>query len=524
MNLPGGPLHTRDITRRANTNAPGAVQIDDVESLMAHEIPLRAELARRKLHQFLMEFWPVMSTDPFHDNWHLHLICEELEKLFYQVHNRLPFEYNLVINVPPGTTKSSIVMRAFPVWAWVNNPLLSFITGTYAMDLALKFADDSRDIIDSDLFRAFYPRLSIRPDRDRKSDYQIVVDNGDRRQTLGGSRYSTSSKAVITGVHGHFILIDDPIDPKGASATSDLNRLAVNEWMNETLPTRKKDKAVTPMVLIMQRLHEDDPTGNWLGNENIRVRHINLPAELIDDPDVIVKPKAWRAYYREGLLDTDRLSRPILHDMMSHLGQYGYAGQMLQTPKPPGKGMFNVDKIRILENVPGREALGSAVYYWDKAGTQGGGKFTAGVYMARMKSRNAAFKYVILKVTRGQWAAPQREDIILREALTAGPRVITWVEQEPGSGGKESAEGTKRNLNRHSLKVRLDSPQGNKISRADPFSVAVDRGEVAIVRGPWAQPFLNELRLFPLSKFMDQVDAASGAYAKLMRFKLAGAW
>jgi predicted phage terminase large subunit-like protein len=508
-----------------NALTPGhAEPAVDVHSLFENEIPIRAELARRSLHYFLREFWHTISNDPFHDNWHIELLCDELEKIFHQVHNREPHDYDLIINVPPGTTKSTIVMRMFPVWCWVNDFHLSFITGTYAASLALSLADDSRDIINSELFTAFYPDLQIRHDRDSKGDYQIAKRYNNKWHH-GGSRYSTSSGSTITGVHGHIILIDDPIDPQHANATSELTRNTVNDWMDQTIPMRKADKAITPIVLIMQRLHENDPAGHMLAKKNARIKHINLPGEIIEnDQDIFVKPKRWAKYYENGLLDPVRLSRRALNDAMTYLGQYGYAGQILQSPKPPGKGMFNTDALHFIDKAPGRDAIARAIFYWDKAGTKGAGAFTAGVHMVRLRRARGKYKYVITRVRRGQWAAPEREEIIRAECASAGPGTIVYVEQEPGSGGKESAEATVRNLKRIGVKAKAESPQGNKVSRADPLSVAVARGEVAIVNGPWMNEYLNEMRLFPLSKYMDQIDASSGAYNRLLKIRLAGAW
>jgi predicted phage terminase large subunit-like protein len=92
-------------------------------------------------------------------------------------------------------------------------------------------------------------------------------------------------------------------------------------------------------------------------------------------------------------------------------------------------------------------------------------------------------------------------------------RVETWVEQEPGSGGKESAEATIKNLAGHI--VRADRVTGSKEVRAEPFAAQAEAGNVLLVRGDWNRPFVDELTVFPSGRYRDQVDAASGAFNKL---------
>jgi len=190
--------------------------------------------------------------------------------------------------------------------------------------------------------------------------------------------------------------------------------------------------------------------------------------------------------------------------------------------------MFKVDKISIIDTIP--DAPGArSVFYWDKAGTAGKGAYTAGVWLIEVPQGLGSVKYVIRKVVRGQWSADEREEVIKREAMQAGellPGTTVVVEQEPGSGGKESAEATLNNLaGVKGIKARADRPSGDKVLRADPFSVQVNMGKVGILNGPWVRDFLEELRFFPYSHRKDQVDAAAGAFNWLVRKRgRAGGW
>jgi len=150
-----------------------------------------------------------------------------------------------------------------------------------------------------------------------------------------------------------------------------------------------------------------------------------------------------------------------------------------------------------------------SVRYWDKAGTAGAGCFTAGVKVGR----DGDGRFWILDVVRGQWGAPERERMIRQTAQADGVPVPVWIEQEPGSGGKESAESTVRNL--AGFVCYADRVTGAKETRAEPFAAQVASGNVWLARGAWNRAFIDECAMFPVGKFKDQVDAASGAFVKL---------
>ena len=157
------------------------------------------------------------------------------------------------------------------------------------------------------------------------------------------------------------------------------------------------------------------------------------------------------------------------------------------------------------------------VRYWDKAGTGGGGAYTVGTKMGL----GFDGRFCVLDVVRGQWEANERERIIRQTAEIDGAGVTVGIEQEPGSGGKESAQASVRNL--AGFRVRVDRPTGDKTMRADPFAVQVNGGNVAILRGAWNRDYIDELQFFPFSTYKDQVDSSSGAFSLLLRSRRLGA-
>lgn len=283
-----------------------------------------AELCRRSFFRFVQEFWSVVIPEEPVYNWHIEYLCDELQELIVRVAKREIKLYDICINIPPGTTKSTICTQMLPAWAWTLDPTIRSLTASYSADLSTDHAVKSRDIIRSAKFQALFPEIEIKHDQNNKTHY---------KNTQNGERKSTSVGGTATGFHAHIIVVDDPINPKGAE--SEVDRNTANDFMGKSLSTRKIDKAVTVTILVMQRLHQNDPTGNWLDKKN-NVRHICLPGELSDE----VKPEELKGLYVDGLLDPVRMGPDILEELREDLGAYGYAGQIAQVPAPKDGGIW----------------------------------------------------------------------------------------------------------------------------------------------------------------------------------------
>lgn len=476
------------------------------EEAEASEIPdvseddLTCSICKESFFEFVKEMWDTIIKEKPVWNWHIEYLCNELQAIAERVMAGLPNLHDTIINIPPGTTKSTIVSIMLPVWVWTKMPSARFICGSYTHTLALDLARKSRDVLESEKYQRLFPGLKLREDQNTKGHY---VNN------KGGARLSTASGASAIGLHAHFILIDDPIDPQ--AVLSDLELREVNRWMNETLSMRKVDKVVTTTILVMQRLNQNDPTGNKL-SQGDNVYHICLPAEDTElEKDSSVLPLSLRAKYVNGLLDPVRLPHSVL-EAAKKKGEYFYAGQFLQKPVPLGGGMFKID--RFLRDLDLPDKWLQLVRYWDKASTKGGGAFTVGVLMGEDFNE----RFWVLDVVRGQWESAKREEIIKKTAEADGHKVIIGIEQEPGSGGKDAAEASAKRL--AGYRVRIQKAVIDKELRADPFSVQVNSGNVAIKRGAWNKEYISELQYFPFSKYKDQVDASSGAFSLLKRPKV----
>lgn len=489
---------------------------------LALDNPLMVQRAiyMNSLLDFFIDAWPTIVAEPLELNWHIKVFCDELQDCAEKIaKGEYPGYDYLIFNIPPGSTKSAIISRVFPVWCWARWYWFRFITGSYDKALALELAEDSRDIIQSAWFQKYFPDLQLKQDKQAKSNFKLIkiehdaYNKGRRgKEIRGGGRISTSVKSGSTGFHATIIIVDDPLDPRRAISKVEIKK--ANDWISETLSGRKVNKGIVPVILVMQRLHPMDCTAHLLEKARagkVRVKQICLPAS-IEDPNIrkLVIPQEYVSKYQNNLLDPVRLNRKTLKKQEGELGQYGYSAQMNQNPVPAGQGMFDVDKLVVIDKMPAEVNIVQIVRYWDKAATDQAGAYTAGVKIAYLRSG----KFIIMDVRRGQWATDKREAIIRATAEADGVDVKIYMEQEPGSGGKDSVQASIKNL--EGFAVYADRPSGDKIYRADPYSVSVNNGNVQMMRGMWNHDYVQELKLFPFGQYKDQVDASSGAYSQLM--------
>jgi len=305
------------------------------------------------------------------------------------------------------------------------------------------------------------------------------------------------------------IIVDDPHNViEGESATQ---RQAVLDWWDQAMSTRLNDAKTGAYVIVMQRVHQDDLTGHLLSQARGRWEHLCLPARYEGRKTISTSLHLQDSRQQEGdPLWPEQFGDEQLKDLEGQLGSYGSAGQLQQRPSPREGGMFKVKYLlqNIINEVPAG-FIRHSIRYWDKAGSVGKGCYSAGVLIHELRDRT----YVIADVVAGQWGALEREERIKSTAVLDGRAVRIWCEQEPGSGGKESAEATVRNL--RGFIVKADRVTGDKVSRAEPFAAQVEAGNVFILNRPFTKDYIDELELFPNGKYKDRVDASTGAFNKL---------
>jgi len=468
-------------------------------------------LAEKSLQHFIRQAWPVVEPkEPFVGGWHIDAICEHLEAI-----TNLQIQ-NLIINVPPRHMKSLSVTVFWPCWEWGPKDMghIRWLFSSYAERLSKRDSLKCRRLIMSPWYQERWGHR-----------YHIVSDQNEKlrfENSKTGYRIATSVGGVGTGEGGDRIVADDPHNV--IDGESEVKRETVLLWWDESMATRLNDENTGAKVVIMQRVHDADLCGHILEQELDYV-HLCLPARYegnrvktcipldkpFEDPRAEDGEPLWPGKF--GQAELDKRERGMT--------EYAVAGQHQQRPSPRGGGIFKVEKFEIIEAMPGGkvEPILDSVRYWDKAGTEGGGKRTAGVLMHRLRNG----KQLISDVVKGQWGADKREAHIRQTAMLGGLGVDIWVEQEPGSGGKESAEWTIKNM--AGFVVRAERVTGDKETRAEPYSIQVNAGNVQLLKADWNRDFIREHEKAPMGEFKDQWDAAAGAFNKLnVSEKLAGVW
>jgi len=402
-----------------------------------------------------------------------------------------------MIFMPPRHGKSEQVTVRYPAYRLENDAELKIIIGAYGSMLANKFSRKCRGIARE--------RVQLNPERTAADDWETAAGGGVRAAGVGGA---------ITGIGGNLILIDDPVKNR-EEANSETYREKVWDWYRDDLYTRLEPGG--SIILQMTRWHEDDLAGRILESEdgsNWAVLRLPAQCETQEERDEFAE-KYGRA---TGLPDplgrevgealcSDRYPLESLADIKTTLGSYSYNALYQQRPTPFTGGMIPVEMFSTIRAMPAQNQ--GKVRYWDKAGTEGGGAYSAGVLLVKTMNN----QYIIEDVERGQWSALQREQVIKQTANQDGLAVSTVVEQEPGSGGKESAESTIKML--QGFNVYADKPSGDKVVRAMPYAAQVEAGNVMLLIAPWNKAFIEENRGFPFAKLKDQIDAVAGAFNKL---------
>lgn len=390
----------------------------------------------------------------------------------------------LMLFLPPRHGKSELATVRYAAWRLEREPATRVIIGAYNSTLAEKFSRKCRRIVEN--------RIPLSKDRTAVLDWETATGGGVRAVGVGGG---------ITGQGGNLIIIDDPVKSR-EEANSETYRERVWDWYKDDLYTRREPGCA--LILIMTRWHEDDLAGRILASEdgpNWTV--VTLPAEAEENDPLGREPGE--------ALCPERYDLAALKDIRQTLGNSYYALYQ-QRPLPAEGGMFKRHWFEVVQASP---AVAERVRYWDNAGTDAGGDWTAGVLMARAGTG----VYCVEDVVRGQWSAMQREDVKRQTAELDQQRyghVSVWNEQEPGSGGKESAAATVRNL--EGFAIRTERVTGDKAVRAEPFAAQAEAGNVKLLSGAWNAAYIEELCAFPQGKHDDMVDASSGAFNKLAQW------
>lgn len=457
---------------------------------------VEAELCRRSFYYFVQYFWDTIIAERPVWNWHLEYICAELQKEGIRVKDRRKKDYDyLIINVPPGSSKSTICSEMYVLWCWTIDASIRFICGSYAATPAEDIAGKCFKIYNSEKYARLFPHLVA-----KASGGKTHFQNG-----LLGERYTTSTGSAITGIHAHIRIMDDAMNPTIAS--SDAERATANKFTTETLSTRSVDEDISITILVMQRLNENDTTGYILNlrQAGVRVKHICLPVEISEKIRPI--PEDVAVNYVDGLLDPKRKSREVLATKKAELGSYGYSGQMLQSPSPPEGGILKKPWFPIVPRASVPEGL-IVHFQLDTAYTEKQQNDPSGI---TAYCTDGNFAYIL-------WSTSVKKEF---------PALCEWVKifvQQHGYSDrskiyiepKASGISVVQQL-KHTTKLNViedESPDKSKLARVNAASPKCEAGRVVFVNGPWNDDTLNQYTHFPNGAHDEEVDNLSAIVAR----------
>jgi predicted phage terminase large subunit-like protein len=400
-----------------------------------------------------------------------------------------------VIEAPPQHGKTTAT-EDFVGWLGGKDPDLKQIFGSYSDELGTKTnLNVQRSMLHPQYARVF-PKTKI-----GLPGWQCNTSLIE----FGGHAGSFRNTTVRGGVNGMALdvgIVDDPIKGR-REARSKQERDAIWGWFTDDFMGRFADTA--GLIIHATRWNVDDVIG--------RATKAFPHARVFKFKAIATEDEKFR---RAGdPLFPEFKSLEFLESRKTLLTDASWSSLYQQSPYVVGGGQLPVEKFRAVPFLDKSKILKS-VRYFDKAGTAQADNEkaarTSGCLMHQMQDN----QWVISNITKGRWGALEREDKIKAHAQNDAGWLFpyeVWVEQEPGSGGKESAEATIRNLS--GLSVYAERVTGDKETRAEPFCAQVQGGNVGYVSGEWFDDFSEECESWPNGQFKDQVDSASGAFNKL---------
>jgi predicted phage terminase large subunit-like protein len=393
------------------------------------------------------------------------------------------------MNVPPRSGKSSLASIAFAAWVMGHDPTKRLICVSYSEELARKFSLDTRRVVESPWYRELFPDFELVPHRQR--DIKLTTTNQ-------GSRFAAGVGGAVLGQGADLIIIDDPI--KALDALSENERRRVAEFYDNTLITRLNDKKTGAIVIVMQRLHQDDLVGHVLKRDEWE--HISLPAIAREETVHRLRDNPLRVHRRRpgDVLHRDREPIEVLEAVKRAQGSRTFQAQYQQDPVPAGGNMIRRDWLRYYDEKPSR--FDRVIASWDTASTlDDRSDWSVGMIWGAI-----GLDYYLLHVHRDRLKVPdlRRAIVDLTARWKADPTLIEKTELGRAIAQDLASTGV--------LRPVLRPPRFDKRARLEAQSARFETGQVYLPReAPWLGEYERELLAFPSGQHDDQVDATSQA-------------
>jgi predicted phage terminase large subunit-like protein len=454
---------------------------------------LQALLAQDLMAFTAFAFGVVRPEITFKPNWHHEAVSEKLSQVAVGKIRRL------IITMPPRSLKSLCASVALPAWFLGHYPSERVVVCSYSDVLARSHANDFRRLVNDPIYQAAFPAMCLERDTDR----EITT-------TKRGKRIATSIEGTLTGLGGNLIIIDDPL--KLGDAMSEAVRTRVIEWYRSTLLSRGDDKSATRIVVVMQRVHQDDLVGYLQEQGGFDV--LNLPA--IAQRTETYGLGGGRTYARQKgeLLHPEHEQVDVLRELKREMGPIAFSAQYQQSPLPPGGTIIKSKWFVTYDDLsyqPGDRIIMS----WDIALSEA----ETGDYSVCVVMLNRKEVFYIYEVVRGRFPFENLKRKVLEIKQRYAPSTLL-IEDSPIS------RGLIQSLREKSINVTPYKPDTDKRARVIAQTDLFAGGSVRFPRrAGWLEEFIAELLAFP-GRHDDQVDALTQglAWGRLRNLSRGPSW
>jgi predicted phage terminase large subunit-like protein len=432
---------------------------------------------------FVMKVFETVSPgDVFLPNWHIDAMTYAAELVIGGKINRL------IVTVPPRHLKSIIFSVALPAYLLGLDPTMRIICVSYSSELAIKHAIDFRAVLASAWYCRAFPTTMV--SREKDTQFETMT-------TARGYRYATSLGGTLTGRGADLIVLDDPQKPE--EALSEAHRNSAGQWFDTTLLSRLDSKSEGAVVLVMQRLHEDDLAGRLL--EKGGWEHLKIAAIAEQEERITVGRRRIHKRTVGTVIDSRRESLEDLERLRQSMGELFFSAQFQQEPIPLAGNLIKAEWFKQYDVAPTYSYNDVLVISIDTAmkGAPSADYSVATVWLARGENS------FLLDLWRERVDYPDLRRAVhgLREKYPTAALLI----EDKGSGTSLIQDLRLKNVTPIPI-----NPEGDKVTRLAAVSVQFESGAIWFPKGaPWLSSLKAELLGFPNVKHDDQVDSISQA-------------
>jgi predicted phage terminase large subunit-like protein len=445
-------------------------------------------------------FGEVHPGTEFLESQHIALVAAKLQECVEGKCKRL------IINLPPRSLKSFTVSVGFVAWLLGKDPSKQVICASYGQELADKLARDCRTVMLAAWYKKLFPKTQVSARRSAVNDFNT---------TLNGGRMATSVGGVLTGRGADFLILDDPLKP--VDALSETNRKAANDWFSNTLLSRLNSKKDGVIIIVMQRLHQDDLVGHVQSLSEWDV--LSLPAIAEDNENITIDGPIWPVKFSRSIgevLEPQRDTLKALAAIRSQIGSYNFSAQYQQDPIPEGGNIIQPDWLgRYESDRPFNRPL--ILQSWDTANKS---SELCDFSVCTTWAIEGKKRY-LLHVLRKQLNYPELKKLIVSHMRQYNAAQVII---ENRASGIQLCQDL-RASGAFQIKPYDPLPSSDKIMRVHMQTPEFEAGNVLLPKSAlWLDTYVKELLSFPGGKYDDQVDSTMQALDYAKKFNALEVW